>query len=93
MEKIVICYTSSDGATYSFDHTVPVLYESAEAALVHFEEAVWDAYRSKKAWMFFAGHEFDKSDFLYHNSRTGELEYYGPVFYTLEEWFDAFQPD
>lgn len=94
MEKIVICWSSGDGYTCSCENTVPLSYESIEAAMVDFEKACWDSLSTTEARMFFAGHEFDASDFFYCDSRISNKEVYdGPAFYTLEEWWNAFQPD
>lgn len=92
MEKIVLCWSSGDGYTYSCENTVPILFESIEAAMHMFEEEAWKGLAECRSVMFFAGHEFNPDDFFYRDSRLGIAVYDGPVFYTLEEWFDALQP-
>lgn len=80
--KLVMSYVDGDGCTYSCDVDLPFMYESAEAALVDFEQAFLNA---KDGRFNFVGHEFYVSSFREHNSSYVQL----PNFYTLDEWFQA----
>ena len=80
---IVILYTNTDGYTYSFTGTVPIEYESLEAAIVDFELA----YKSHKDGRFtFANVGFDSYDF--EDDRGKYLE---PEFKTVDEWVNYYK--
>lgn len=77
--KIVMVYTYTDGCTYSCQNTIPIEYDSPEAALCDFIEKAY----SDNFNIF--GIDFYKYDFI-----EGD-EFYPPEFYSLEEWFDKFK--
>lgn len=74
-------YTQTDGYTYSAERVVTFYGESAEDALIKFE----DAMRNAKGQLFkFLGDEYYE----------GEVDSCGlPDFYTLDEWFTRSQPE
>ena len=88
--RLVIEYTVGDGYTYSATETVPVVYESAEAFMVEFEQAVRDDWTKPifERGIKMGGAEFDSSSFMIWNDRTETHDYYGPNIYTVDEWFE-----
>jgi hypothetical protein len=83
--KLVICYSVGDCCTYSCDVVRPVEYESAEAAIVEFERLAVEARAASGYVFWFAGHEFDTSDFFWKNTTPDRL--YLPEILTIDEWF------
>lgn len=79
MERYVLVYQLSDGYSYSFDETVPILYESAEQLLIDVEEFC----KVGKEFEI-CGHLFDPNDF------SSDGKFYAPDIYTLDEWFDNY---
>ena len=77
--RLVIKYSVGDGCTFSCTVTTPVIYESAEAFAVEFEEAC-KANRGKYQ-MRFAHLDFEPANFLCND------EYFGPDIMTVDEWF------
>ena len=85
--KLVMCYSIGDGCTFSCDVTLPIEYESAEAAIVEFERLCLEARAlkwpdSQEFW--FAGHEFEPSPFFWRNTPD---RFDSPDFLTIDEWF------
>lgn len=78
MERFILSYEISDGCTYSFTETVPILYESAEQLIIDFEELCTK--KNAKAFRI-CGHEFEPY-VMFENGK-----YYGPRIYTVDEWF------
>jgi hypothetical protein len=88
--KLVVCFSISDGYTWSQDCTIPVECESQEKLLCDFEEEVMraaSAYKSEKysdSTIRFFDQEWTLSYFY-------SLELNKPVdieIFTLEEWFE-----
>jgi hypothetical protein len=88
MMRLVIQYTTGDGYTWHAQNTVPVVYESAEAFLVDFEEIVKAKFashdwRTSTFEFELGGQKFDYTDFIQ------EGEYYAPEIMTIDEWFKS----
>jgi hypothetical protein len=82
MRLVIKCHIS-DGYTYSFTNTVPVIYESAEAFAVDFEKFCWDNIDySILDQPKFAGVEWEPDRFFENN------KYYAPEIMTVDEWFN-----
>jgi hypothetical protein len=88
MMRLVVQYSVGDGCSWYAENTVPVVYESAEAFLVDFEEIV-KPYMDKNSSRYYAkrefvlgGQQFDCSDFFF------EGKYQAPDVMTVDEWFD-----
>jgi len=75
--RLVLKYGVGDGCTYGCTVTVPIEYDSLEAAIVDFEELC----KGKTEEFSFAGQSFDPYDF--HE----EGIYYDPSILTLDEWY------
>ena len=86
--RLIVSYQVTDGCTYSADIVVPVVYESAEAFLVDFENAVKSA-KEKYASFSLGGQEFDSYRFVEISFDRGSKkeEIYLPDVYTVDEWF------
>lgn len=105
MEKLVIVYHAGDGYECSYTAHVPVAYESAEALLVHLEEAIvkrlqggdWcppvsDLYES---FTFSVSKSevkvYEKLGFkVFKVSEHFYRSYELPEVLTLEEWFNQY---
>lgn len=83
--KLVLCYNIGDGCTFSCDVVLPVEYESAEAAIVEFERRAAEARTASGYVFWFAGHEFDTSDFFWKSTTQDRFE--PPDLLTIDEWF------
>jgi hypothetical protein len=77
--RLVIKYSDSDGCTYDCTVVEPVLYASAEAFAVDFEE--YCLKNRHEAEGEFAGIEFCPWKFFEDD------KYYGPDVLTVDEWF------
>ncbi len=86
--RLVVQYSVGDGCSWYAENTVPVVYESAEAFLVDFEEIVKPYMDKNSSWYYnkrefvLGGQQFDCSDFFF------EGRYYAPEVMTVDEWFD-----
>ena len=78
LQRLVVEFNVTDGFTYHCRATRPVLYASAEAFAVEFEEA---CRKSDGADIEFAGQRFPTSAFFEDGT------YYGPDVWTVDEWF------
>lgn len=90
--RLVVTYTTTDGYTYSNNHILPIEFESPEALLLAFDEAI-RAYQtdSGKAFFQIGEHHFEAWDFReYCEARDSSTEYTLPNIYTLEEWFEKY---
>lgn len=85
--RLIVEYNVGDGHTWYATETVPVIYESAEAFIVDFEEFVKDKVAKKDVFNLckFAGREWDITDF-YKGDFTGD-SFYWPRVYTVDEFF------
>lgn len=83
--QIVMTYCVSDGCTFSYTETVPIEYESLEAAIVDFEAkaSVIKNIDCETDFMF-AGQQFN-----YWNHFDGD-DFRSPDFMTVDEWFKAY---
>lgn len=81
--KIVLTWTHSNGVD-SWDHTLPVEYESIEAAYVDFEYLCLEAASLDLGTFKFYGFDFSVVDFFEQG------RYYPPYMYTVEEWFEFY---
>jgi hypothetical protein len=77
--RLILEYVVSDGCSYSFDVTLPVEYESAEALLIDFETALNKSLKDKKYSFDFIGKSFDVNNFNHAIL---------PNISTLDEWFE-----
>jgi hypothetical protein len=87
--RLVIVYTVGDGCTWWAQCTYPIVYESAEAFLVDFEEIVMARW-AKHVYMRpgnydfeLGGQKFDYTEFFF------EGKYYPPAIMTIDEWFKS----
>jgi len=82
--RLVMFYTAGDGCSYSCEQSIPINYESAEAALIDFETACMSAGNSRNVPFFdFAGRQFCTREFF-----DSEAKMYVPDFLTVDEWFE-----
>jgi hypothetical protein len=88
--RLVMIYIVSDGFTFNCTETVPIEYESAEAALVKFEELLIETKSGSCAGTYpargkfvFADKDFNCDDFYYMIDK-----YTLPEFLTVDEWFN-----
>ena len=86
--RLVVQYSVGDGCSWYAENTIPVVYDSAEAFLVDFEEIV-KPYMDKNSSRYYAkrefvlgGQQFDCSDFFF------EKQYQQPDVMTVDEWFE-----
>lgn len=85
--KLVVTYTVTDGCSYSSDHVVPVEFESPEALLVAFDEAIRHWRKNSPSGIFQIGRKsFDVYSFI----RDDPVGHTLPNVYTLEEWFNSY---
>lgn len=87
--KLVLVYTAGDGYTYSCTEHRPFEYESAEAALIDFEElllkSLKDQNRGTRGIFTFCRLEL----YAEHFKSTTSDELFLPEILTLDEWFEA----
>ena len=78
-----------DGFTYYCDSAVPILYESAEDAIVDFERLCVEAFHNRQGQFLFAGTEFHTKSFMLADEGDSweKSKFYGPNFLTIDEWF------
>lgn len=103
MEKLVIVYPAGDGYECAYTAHIPVAYESAEALLVHIEEAIvkyiqggkWEPplRELQENFTFSVSKQYHKiyKDLGYHVYEVSEHFYRSydlPEIFTLEEWFN-----
>ena len=82
--RLIVRVNYSDDCTYSYYETIPVVYESAEAFIVDFEDAARKALSIKRpAFRVFdlGGQNWDASYFF-----KGD-EFQAPDVLTLDEWY------
>lgn len=79
--RIVMEFTEGDGCTYSCTHTLPIMYESCEAALVDFDAAILHAKKNDISQVRMFGEMFWVYTFF------DEGQYFSPDFMTVDEWF------
>jgi hypothetical protein len=86
-ERLVVEYNVSDGCTYGYAITLPILYESPEAFLVDFDTELTKAYARYAGERTFnlGGQNFNADDFRGDNA--SEI----PEVMTLSEWFASVQ--
>ena len=77
--RIIVEHTLSDGCSYSCTDTFPIEHDSVEAAFVEFD----DAMKAARGIFVVFGREFTTYDVV----RCG-----APLFYTVDEWFEANRP-
>lgn len=83
--KLVLKYNISDDYTYSCDVTIPLEYESAEAALVDLDNLV--CMQSNVYTEFgFAGYTLNSRPFG-HIGEDGKMTFFGAHIMTIDEWF------
>jgi hypothetical protein len=81
--RLVLEYAESDGYTYCYTRTVPIMYESAEALIVDFEEKCIGSRTNGELKFTIGGIEFNTSNFF-----DDDGEYDEPVIRTVDEWFE-----
>lgn len=82
--KIVLQYDVGGGyecGTYTYVDCIT--YESTEAAICNFEEAIKDCMKNRKFFFDFFGNEYALDSFVY----KGKIEL--PIIMELNEWFQA----
>lgn len=82
--RLIVITNYTDDCTYSFNETVPVVYDSPEAFLVDFEEAARNALKIE--WPNFqefdiGGQNWDSSSYF-----KGDT-FIAPDILTIDEWF------
>jgi hypothetical protein len=88
--QLVMTYTEGDGCTYSCDVALPVIYKSAEAAIVDFEIACKAAHEWYMAsWRNGTQFKFASKDFQI-TSFFFEGKFVSPDFMTVDEWFERY---
>lgn len=101
--QLVICYTISDGYTYSCDITQPIEFIDTESLLLLFDEKISAGLKDTlNAEFEINNHHFNAFDFKIHSealyaknlfgtiTKKEELEYTLPEIYTLQEWFNHY---
>lgn len=92
--RLVIKWNHGDGCTYSCDETEPVEFESAEAFIVGFEDALKAAHKAGKGEFQFAGRDWWEDQFYYRkedrNGRYLGKEMSLPRVLTVDEWFEQY---
>jgi hypothetical protein len=92
--RLIVKWSYGDGCTYSCNETEPVEFESAEAFIVGFEDALKAAFKDHQIDFKFAGREWDLDQFYYRvEDRHGR--YLGndltlPKVLTVDEWFNNY---
>lgn len=81
--RLVVEFNVTDGCTFHCRATRPVLYSSAEAFAVEFEEA---CRTNRGATLNFAGQQFPVDAFFEDET------YFGPDVWTVDEWFSRHAP-
>ena len=84
MNRYVMQYTVSDGYTYSFTHTVPIV---SELQLEDLPAAFLVAVDENDGDFSFGGQEFASYDFYESSFISGTSTYIEPVFMTIDQWF------
>lgn len=80
--RLVLEYNDGDGYTYGYTVALPIEYESAEALLVDFDEAMNNAHKNNDARdINIGGHNFYCGTFFENG------KYWPPTIYTIDEWF------
>ncbi len=89
MIRLVVTYSVGDGCTYSCEVVEPITYESAEHAIVDFEDQARAAYLAEEPFFFFGGKQFYPENFFERDGseHRSKVPYYGPLFQTVDEWF------
>lgn len=88
--RLIIEFSVGDGYTYSATETIPVVYESAEAFAVDFEQAVRDNWATElinRGNVKIGGQEFDSGEFMMWDDSKDAHEYFAPNIFTVDEWF------
>jgi len=86
--KLVVKYVISDDCTYAFDVHQPIEYESEEAFICDFEDALQTAIQNRKPEFKTGSTTFETWDF----AKTYEkLIVTLPEVYTLENWFRRYK--
>lgn len=90
--RLVMIFEESDGCTYSCTTTLPIEYESAEAAILDFENLCKKQFELQD-WrndtFEFAGRKFWASLFYEREVGTSRRHSYNsPKFMTIDEWFE-----
>jgi hypothetical protein len=89
--RLIIKYTVGNGCSWHCDITVPVVYASAEAFLVDFEDVVFERHAITAdptgGWgeseFSLGGQAFDWTDFFI------DEQYHAPEVMTIDEWFKS----
>jgi len=87
MQKLVMVYDNSDGWTYSYERTLPIIYESAEALLCDFMDVVRKSYEESVDEFFFCGETFETRAFKGIGPLDEKLYEIAPEIFTIDEWF------
>lgn len=89
--QLVIEYETGDGCTYAYTTAVPVVYDSAEAFIVDFEQAC-RTNKDTTGEIKIAGHTFYTYSFFDTYSEPLKKQaiptFYPPRIMTIQEWFD-----
>lgn len=85
--RLVIEYTVSDGCTYSATNTLPIEYESAEAALIDFESMATELMAKSRETGDFSNLHFGGQEFVVYDFYE-DGKFYAPTILTVDEWFN-----
>lgn len=85
--RLVVKYTVTDDCTYWATETAPVVYASAEAFLVGFEEALNKALTEGVSCFIFANRSWEVDDHSYYDAMKKKNVPNLPHILTLDEWY------
>lgn len=92
MEQLVIYFSLSNGCSYSFEQSIPVLYESAEKLLVDLDDALntfknthW---KKRGVYIKVDNLTFNIDVFEQYKYNGNDMYYELPEILTLQEWFE-----
>jgi hypothetical protein len=95
--KLVMTYTIGDGCSWHQNVILPIEYESAEALIVNFEQALDKAKDCGESFFKFGEEEFTVNDFFYQDKEWNAKKMAFalkaedkmlPEIFTLDEWFE-----
>ncbi len=83
--RLIVTYSVSDGCTYSFIVTEPVIHKSPESFIVEFEEKCKEQSDEYMSEFTVGGASFCASNF-YEDGR-----YFGPTILTVDQYFEELE--
>ncbi len=90
MEQLVIYFNLSNGCSYSFEQSIPVLYESAEKLLVDLDNALITFKNThwKKRGVYIKVGNLTFNIDVFQQYDGDDVHYELPEILTLQEWFE-----